>query len=393
MDICVERHPAVKDETIINGAEAISLGAIAGGCNFVAAYPMTPSTGILTYLSQHAADFGIVAEQAEDEIAAINMVLGAWYAGARGLVATAGGGFSLMVEGLSLAGMIESPAVISVGQRPAPATGLPTRTEQGDLEHVLYAGHGEFPRVILAPGNIEEAFYLSAKAFTIADKFQVPVILLSDQYLADSYYNLPAPDTSRLETGRYIVKTDTAYRRYSITESGISPRGIPGYGEGFVAVDSDEHDEEGHITESMAVRKSMVDKRLRKRALLEQEALPPELIGPPEYSTLVVSWGSNREVVLEALERSGRADAALLHFTQVYPLHASAADYLRKAQRTVIVENNATGQFAKVLQLYTGMPVQERILKYDGMPFSVEELAAKFKEMKKLPAREKIKVI
>lgn len=370
--------PKVKEQIVVSGAEAVALGALAGGCNFIAAYPMTPSTGIFTFLAQQAVNQGIVVEQAEDEIAAINMMLGAWYAGARAMVTTAGGGFALMVEGLSLAGMLESPAVISLGMRPAPATGLPTRTEQGDLNFSLYAGHGEFPRIILAPGSLEEAFLLSAKAFDLADKYQVPVFILTDQYLADSYYNTPSFDLDEVSAEPHIIKTAQDYKRYLLARDGISPRGVPGYGEGLVGVDSDEHDEEGHITEDLVdVRPRMVEKRLKKLAAIKKEIVPPRLIGSQKYKTLIVSWGSNLNIISEALARLGRKDLACLHFSQVYPLHPKTAAYLKKAKKLILIENNATGQFGQLIKLETGEEFDRRILKYDGLPFSVEELVGK----------------
>lgn len=226
----IEPSRAIKNEIILSGAEAIALGAIAGGCNFISAYPMTPSTGVFTFLSQHAKEFRIISEQAEDEISVMNMALGAWYMGARALVNTSGGGFDLMTEGLSLAGMIESPVVINLAQRPGPSTGLPTRTAQGDLEMALYSGHGEFPRIILAPGTLEDAFYLTQQAFNLADKFQVPVFIMSDQNLADSYNNISPFKLDKLKIDHAIVETNADYKRYAITKSGISPRGIPGFG-------------------------------------------------------------------------------------------------------------------------------------------------------------------
>ncbi|MEK7375866.1 MAG: 2-oxoacid:acceptor oxidoreductase subunit alpha, partial [Candidatus Margulisiibacteriota bacterium] len=279
----------VKGEILLSGAEAVGFGAVAGGCDFISAYPMTPSTGVFTFLAGQSHDFGIVAEQAEDEIAAINMSLGAWYAGARAMVATAAGGFALMVEGLSLSGMLETPTVIVVGQRPAPATGLPTRTEQGDLNFAVYSGHGEFPRIVFAPGTLEDTFYVTQKAFDLADRYQVPVIILVDQLLMDSYNNIPALNIEDLEIKKYIIETAKDYKRYALTQDGISPRGIPGFGSGLVAVDSDEHDEEGHITEDLEVRTKMVDKRLKKLDAIKTEALPAELIGSKDYETLIVA--------------------------------------------------------------------------------------------------------
>jgi 2-oxoglutarate ferredoxin oxidoreductase subunit alpha len=225
-------------ELLMNGAEAVALGAIAGGCDFVSSYPMSPSTGVLTYLAGRSSEFGIVVEQAEDEIAAVNMALGAWYAGARALVTTSGGGFALMTEGMSLAGMIESPLVVHLAQRPGPATGLPTRTEQGDFDLARHAGHGEFPRAIYAPGTLRQMFDLTRRAFDQADRHQVPAIILTDQYLIDSYYNTPAPELSPDAAEKHVVRTEKEYRRFAPAASGVSPRGVPGFGEGLVCVDS-----------------------------------------------------------------------------------------------------------------------------------------------------------
>jgi 2-oxoglutarate/2-oxoacid ferredoxin oxidoreductase subunit alpha len=376
----IGKDPAVAGEILIKGADAVGLGALAGGCDFISAYPMTPSTGQFTFLAQHARDFGIVAEQAEDEISAINMALGAWYAGARAFVTTSGGGFALMVEGVSLSGMLETPVVINLSMRPAPATGLPTRTEQGDLEFALYSGHGEFPRIILAPGTVEEAFRLTAKAFNLADRHQSPVFVLTDQYLVDSYHNLQSLESSGMTVERHVVETQPGYKRYAITADGISPRGIPGWGSGLVMVDSDEHDEDGHITEDLRLRTRMVDKRLAKLKAMEAEAIPPSLTGPQDFRNLVICWGSTYPVVREAMESSELGGTAILHFSQVYPLHPDAIKTLMRAKKTVIVENNATSQFGKVLRTYTGFTATERVLKYDGMPFSVEEVAGRLRE-------------
>jgi len=370
----ISRDSRVKDEILLSGAEAVGLGAIAGGCNFISAYPMSPSTPVLVFLAQHAKEFGIIAEQAEDEIAAMNMAIGAWYAGARAMVSSSGGGFALMIEGLSLSAMLEIPIVVHLAQRPGPATGLPTRTEQADLELALYAGHGEFPRIILAPGTIEEAFYLTSRAFNLADKYQVPVFVLTDQYLIDSYYNVAPFDLSGVKVDRHIVKTKKDYQRYELTADGVSPRGIPGYGKGLVVVDSDEHDTQGHITEDLDLRVRMVDKRLKKRESFKKETIEPELIGPDDYKTLVICWGSSYHAVVEAVRNLGRDDVAILHFKQVHPLPEKTAAYLQKARRTVIVEGNATGQLAKQIKLYTGIDIDNRILKYNGLSFAVEEV-------------------
>ncbi len=360
-------------QIMVNGSEAIAMGAIAGGCQCITSYPMTPGTGVITFMAQHMHDFDLLVEQAEDEIAAINMALGAWYAGVRSMVTTSGGGFALMTEGISLAGMLELPVVVHLAQRPGPATGLPTRTEQGDLELALYAGHGEFPRIILAPESLENAFSLTQKAFNMADKYQVPVIILSDQYLVDTYYNTQAFDVNGLDVEPHIAETTEEYQRYQFTEDGISPRGIPG-GRGLVCVDSDEHDEAGHITEDLFLRKKMVDKRLRKLEKIKGETLPAERIGPEDCATLLLCWGSTNHIVREAVGCLARKDLAVLTFTQIYPLPGELSTHLEQAAQTIIIENNATSQMGKLILRETGQRIDHTILKYNGLPFTVEEL-------------------
>ncbi len=370
----------VKDQILLSGGDAVGLGAIAGGCNFISSYPMTPSTPVLVFLAQNGRDFGVIVEQAEDEIAAMNMAIGAWYSGARAMVSTSGGGFALMVEGLSLAGMLESPMVIHLGQRPAPATGLPTRTEQADLEFVLYSGHGEFPRILFSPGTLQQAFHLTARAFNLADKFQMPVFILSDQYLVDSYYNIPVFDLSKIKVEKYFVRTEADYKRYKLTPSGISPRGIPCFGQGLVGLDSDEHDEESHITEDLKLRTRMVNKRLKKLDSAKKEIIPPELFPNKKFKNLVVCWGSTYHIVKEAICRLNRDDTSLLHYSQVYPLHPRTTDYLDKAKKIVSIESNATGQFAKLIRQNTGKEIKNRLLKYSGLSFTVEEVVKGLKK-------------
>jgi 2-oxoglutarate ferredoxin oxidoreductase subunit alpha len=372
--ISIERSENVKHELLMNGIDAVGMGGLAGGCNFVSSYPMSPSTAVLGFFAGRAKEFGVVVEQAEDEISAVNMAIGSWYSGGRALVTTSGGGFALMVEAVSLAGCIESPLVIHLGQRPGPATGLPTRTEQADLELVLYAGHGEFPRVILAPGTIQQGFFLTRQAFYLADKYQVPVFILTDQHFLESKYNIEGIDVSMVLDQHYIVKTAKDYKRYAISDSGISPRGIPGFGDGRVRLDSDEHEEEGFITEDARMRIAMVQKRLRKLDALKEEILPPEFIGPKDYQHLIVGWGSTRHAIAEALDMFDRKDIAFLHFSQVYPLALETEQLLSKARKKIVVENNATCQFGKLIKLSTGIEFDEKILKYDGMPFMPEEI-------------------
>ncbi len=381
--ITVPTDKSIRNNVFLSGTQSIGLGAIAAGINFISSYPMSPSTGILVFLSQKAKDFDIIIDQAEDEIAAINKGIGAWYAGARAMITTSGGGFALMTEGLSLAGMIESPMVLHIAQRPGPATGLPTRTGQEDLTHVVNAAHGEFARVVYAPGTPEDGFYLTHKAFNVADQYQIPVFILTDQFFVDSHYSIPNLDVSKINNEKHIVKTESNYRRYELTENGISPRGIPGYGDGVVNVDSDEHTEDGHITEDVHhLRPKMVEKRLYKKyKLLIEEAIEPELFGDENYEILVIGWGSNYSVIKEALEELRRSDIAFLYFKQVYPLNKKSLEYLKKAQTTIMVENNATSQFGKLLQSEFNFRVNKQLLKYNGMPFSVEEIKKYLEEL------------
>ncbi len=360
------------------GNEAIALGAISAGLKFCAFYPMTPSTGVSQTLAAHAAKMGLIVEQAEDEIAAINMALGASYAGAPSMVATAGGGFALMVEGVSLAGMTETPVVVVVGQRPAPATGLPTRTEQADLEFVLHAGHGEFPRALFAPGSVEECFHLTRRALELAQRYQGPVFILTDQFLADSYRDVEPFDVTALApVGAYTAPKEFArpYRRFEVTADGVSPHLLPGVTEHLVVADSDEHTPDGHLTEDLGVRKIMVEKRLRKGDGLRAEITPPAYDGPDRPDLLLVTWGSARGSAREAaatLSAAGTATATL-HFSQVWPLVPEQfVGRLEAATRVVAVEGNAFGQFARLIRRETGFFVPEHVGRYDGLPFTPE---------------------
>ncbi len=371
----LEPSEGIRNEPVIQGTQAVGIGALAGGCNFVSSYPMSPSSNLLEFMARNAADFGMVVEQAEDEISAVNMACGAWYAGGRALVTTSGGGFSLMTEGLSLAGCTETPLVIHLAQRPGPATGLPTRTEQGDFNLALYSGHGEFPRIIYAPGDFTQGMELACRAFTMADKYQVPVFILTDQYFLDSSYNMESMDAATLAERHFIVRTSPGYKRYLFTESGISPRGVPGWGDGTVCADSDEHTQEGFITEDSAVRTSMMDKRLRKLNGFREDEIPPSLIGDPDYRTLFVCWGSTLDLGREALRTSQARGVAILHFSQVHPLPSMTAEYLARAKRRVMIENNAGGQFGRYIEAETGMKFHSRVLSYGGRQFTVEEIA------------------
>lgn len=369
-----------KDNMLINGNQAVALGAIAAGLKFYSAYPMSPATPIMEYLSKHGVSTGVVMEQAEDEIAAINMAIGASYAGVRSMTGTSGGGFALMVEALGLSGIAEIPIVIANVQRPGPATGLPTRTEQSDLKFTVYASHGEFPRMVITLRNHKDAFYQTARAFHIADKYQLPVLLLSDQYLGDSTSTVEIYDLSEIASNNPIISTEDEadYLRYRITDNGISPRRIPGKGNYFVTADSDEHNEAGYITEDADVRVDMVDKRMRKLDGLIRELEEPEFLGEENCDVLLIGWGSTYGPIKEAvdtLNKSLEDKFAALVFGDIYPLPTRLLlEYVDKAKTIINVEQNATGQLADLIRETTGILCNNSILKYDGRQISGEEI-------------------
>lgn len=375
----------LKEGLILSGSEAVGLGAIAAGVNFYSAYPMSPSTAVMEYLASVGEKAGIVVEQAEDEIAGINMAIGASYAGARAMTGTSGGGFCLKVEGLGFAGISEIPIVVIDVMRPGPATGLPTRTEQSDLKFVISASQGEFPRIVLSIRDHQDAVYQTFRAFQLAEKYQIPVILLSDQYIGDSHATIPMIDF----TGQENILPDktfegTEYLRYQITESGISKRLIPGKAKAFVNIDSDEHDEKGWIIESAEERIAMVNKRFRKMQGVEDDLLEPEFHGAQNGKTLLIGWGSTSGPIKEAVdllnEKEPESCMALL-FNDVYPLPTALLEkYAPHVDKIVNVEQNATGQFAGLVREETGITMDHSILKYDGRQISGEEIVKRLKE-------------
>jgi len=365
----------------ISGTEAVGIGALAGGCNFVGSYPMSPATGVLTYLANKGKEFDVLVEQAEDEIAALNMVIGSWYAGGRALATTSGGGFALMQEAVSLAGVSETPCVVHIAQRPGPATGMPTRMEQGDLNLTVYAGHGEFARIVVAPGNLKDGIEITQKAFYLADKYQVPAFILTDQFYVDSNSQMEKFELDDKYLEQNIIKTEEDYKRYKFTEEGISPRGIPGYGKGVVKADSHEHTEEGLVTEDFNLRNKMNEKRMKKKINILEDYIQPELVGDKNYKNLVVGWGSTFGVLSEFVNTNKDLDTSFLNIKQLFPLDESLKDYFSKAEKVVVVENNYTGQLAGLLKLELDIKVDHKVLKYSGEPFSIEELNTKLKEL------------
>ncbi|SIO40518.1 2-oxoacid:acceptor oxidoreductase subunit alpha [Halodesulfovibrio marinisediminis] len=366
-------HP---ERILINGNTSIALGAMAAGVRFCTFYPMTPGSSVAQTLINHSQEMGVVVEQVEDEIAALNMALGASYAGAPVIVPTSGGGFALMTEGVSLAGVMEQPIVIVVAQRPGPATGMPTRTAQGDLLFTMFGGHGEFPRIILAPSSVEECFEMGHRAISCAEKYQTPVIILTDQFLADGLQSLEAYDMHKLPKVCKPDYTDTHpddYRRYNLTNSGISPRRLPGFGKSIVLVDSHAHNERGNITESKQLRNAMVEKMLLKESCIRKDVLPPRYYGADHPDRLLICWGSTVGAVRDAAEimKERGEKVAVLSFSQVWPLEVEQfMPYLESAKERVCIEGNSNAQFAWLLKGLTCVPIQKIVSRYDGRPLT-----------------------
>jgi 2-oxoglutarate ferredoxin oxidoreductase subunit alpha len=380
-EMCPWRLPK-KDARyyLMSTNEAIPIAAAYAGCRFMSAYPMSPSTAIITFLAREEERLGVFTEQAEDEIAAVNMAIGASYAGTRAMVATSGGGFALMVEALSLAGMIETPVLIILAQRPGPATGLPTRTAQGDLLFAVNAGHGEFPKLVFAPSDPKDAFNKTVRAFNLADRYQVPVIMLADQLLSDSRFSIRDFGLDGVAPEFHLA--DPAgieqYQRYRLTDDGISPRLYPGQSEHLVGIDSDEHDEKGHITEDLArTARAMMKKRLTKLGGLRSEVNPPEELYVEDADTILVGWGSSRQAILEVVDLLGKSGvrAGMIHFTELWPL----PDYtFPEGKAYWNVESNATGQLARLLRSEYGTKFAGSINRYDGLPLTADYIRRSF---------------
>lgn len=375
---------------LLNGNQAIALGAIAGGCKFISAYPMTPATSIIEYMTAKANRFGILTKQVEDEIAAILLAIGAANAGVRAMTATSGGGFSLMVESLGLAGITETPLVVVLAQRTGPSTGMPTRTEQGDLQFALHASQGEFPRVVLAPGSIEQCFEAGWRAFNLAEKYQLPVIILTDLTQAFAMRTVEpsalALDDVQIERGELLSAEDAArltdYKRHAITASGISPRLPPGISTHPVFTTSDEHSERGYIIEKADERIAMMEKRMRKLIPAEREMREPLQYGPAGAALTLIGWGSTLGALREATDRLNRdgVSANMLHFADIWPFPAERVGAILAGRRYLVaVEGNYTGQFAALLREQTGRQVDHSIRRYDGRALCADDIVERVK--------------
>jgi len=381
-----------EDKLVLTGNDAFSLGSVIADARFYAAYPMTPSSTVLTDLAAWQEKVGMVVRHAEDEISVINTAIGVSFAGVRSSVGTSGGGFALMVESLSFSGITEIPIVVFIAQRPGPATGMPTWTEQGDLLFSVFSGHGEFEKIVLAPGDNEEMIELTAKAYNLADIYQMPVIVMSDMYLSESHKSVTKKFVDdfiknyKINRGKLIRnpesvinKLNNKYLRYKLTEDGISERLVPGTPGYFYQANSYEHLEDGHTSEDAQPRLQQVDKRARKWATyLKNDFVLPNIYGDLDKSEIIfVSWGSTKGIVLQAqklLEAQGK-NSAFIHFNHIYPLDKEKVKSLfLKDKKYILVENNSWGQFGKLLTMETGVEIKEKILRYDGRPITAEEI-------------------
>lgn len=374
----------LKDSILINGNDAVGLSAIASGVSFYSAYPMTPSTGVMNYIAKKANDANVLVEQAEDEIASITMALGASYAGARSMTGSSGGGLALMCETLGLVSIMETPLVVIDVQRPGPATGLPTRTEQSDLSFLLTASHGEIPRIIIALTDQENAFYQTSRAFNLADKYQTLVILLSDQFLADSNKTIKDLDFDKISIDRYIDFEKTPnYKRYDL-ENNISKRRIPGLSKDYTVITgSNEHNEYGNITEDKELRVKMMNKRMGKLDLIKDDLIEPIYYGTKNPKNLIIGWGSTIGAIKEAIDilNKDKDEFGALVFSDIYPLPTKKLlEYSKNAINIINIEQNYTGQLAKLIRSETGIYCNKSILKYDGRQINYKEIVSQIEK-------------
>lgn len=377
----------LDNDLIIAGNEALALGAIAGGVRLYSSYPMTPASSILTFLAEEGTKYGMVVKQAEDEITAVNMVVGANHGGTRALCATSGGGFDLMTEAISLAGITETPLPIVLGQRPGPATGVPTWTAQGDLNLALYGGHGEYPRFVVAPGDTTEAFQLIQVLLNISEQLQIPAILLTDKLLGESFYTTPSfSESIPINRGELIPDEDSEKYaeelRYKFTETGISPRWLPGSKGATYLTNSDEHTPKGYSTEDAQEIKAMVEKRAKKYATLSNLIPEANVYGASEdIDIAILAWGSTKGVLMDLLNLTDKR-ICVIHYNYIWPLKTQRAlEMINKAKYAFSVEGNLDSQFTKIFEAESGIKILDKMIKYDGRPIYIEELLEKISQI------------
>lgn len=380
----IEKGPST-DCLILSGNQGLALGAMAANVKWISSYPMSPSTSAFIEIVSNASKLRIGTLQSEDEMASLLMAIGASYAGARSMTTTSGGGFSLMVESLGFAAMTETPVVIYNAQRPGPSTGLATRTEQSDLLFSVFASQGEFPRAILAPKDPADAFNIAVRAFNLADRFQIPVIILGDQFFADSVMNLPRIDASSGQVDRGRVASDgSEYERYKLTDDGVSPRAFPGTPGKVVVASGNVHFENGHITEDPDIRNAMVHKSMNKIPFILRDLQHPTVHGDKDAEITLLTWGSTWGAAYEAMTILSEKGISInqLHFTDIYPLrHEVLREVFSRAKRIVAVEQNALSQFAKLVKMEYGLDVTHHVNRYDGRPMTARWIIEKLEEV------------
>lgn len=386
-------RPRPPERTLfINSNDAVCLGAVAAGVRLVAEYPMSPSSSILHWMAAHAVKYDIVVKHTEDEIAAMNWLCGAGFAGVRAMTATSGGGFSLMVEALGNAGIAEIPCVVVNDMRAGPSTGLPTYTDQSDLRFALHASQGEFPRIVACPGDPEEAFHTAFDVFNMAEQVQTPAIILLDKYMGESAATIPRYDVSKLRIERGLLQTDAQmekashFKRHALTPSGISPRCIPGQKNGIHVCSSYEHDETGYTSEEADMRVQQLDKRARKMAQINPALYQPVFFGDPKSTFLLVVWGSTKGPALEALKllAADNIHIRLMHIRYALPFATEAVKHaLQAASTALICEANSEGQMRYYIREKTGILIPEAYLRYDARPFEPGDIAQKVRDLLK----------
>jgi len=370
------------DRLLMMGNDAIGYGALVAGCRFMAGYPITPATDVLEWMAKHAPRYGGIVVQAEDELAAINMTIGAAYAGVRSMTATSGPGQALMTEGIGLAGVVETPIVVIECARAGPSTGMPTKTEQSNLNHLIFSGHGEIPKVVLAPGTVEESFYLTVTAFNLAERYQLPVFVLSEQALCQSKETIPRLELGAVSVDRgKLVRSGVTfgeYKRFAFSEDGVSPRTIPGVEGGMHLAPGSEHSDEGVITENAANRARMMEKRMHKLEAMRPELPRANLLGDPAATIAFIGYGSNRGPIAEAQDRLAAQGLAtrFLQLRTLWPFpEDEVRDFIRSASQVFVVEHNITGQLERLIRYVTGpLAHMHPVRKYDGRPFRPIEI-------------------
>jgi 2-oxoglutarate ferredoxin oxidoreductase subunit alpha len=381
-----------KRRPVVTGNQMIALGAAAAGCKLYSAYPMSPASSILHWLAAHSEKVGILVKQAEDELAVVNIAIGAGHAGVRAMCATSGGGFALMTEAIGMAGMIEAPVVVVNVMRGGPSTGLPTKTEQGDLNQAFGASQGDFPRVIVAARDAKDCYEATVEAFNIAEKYQLPVILLSDLYLAEHRSTIDAdaisPDV-KIDRGEWATAANGngRFQRFRMTQSGVSPRARPGTPGLMHIAGTDDHDERGVLISdehtNAAIRRKMQEKRMRKMGEVLKSLPAPRLEGPAKAKVTLIGWGSTHGVLEEAAARLARdgITANRLHIKYLVPFHErEVREILAKCGKTIVVEANYAGQFARHLRAETGIAADHVVTRYDGEPLDPDYVAVRVKE-------------